>query len=221
MFRVRVWDLPTRLFHWLLVLALVGLLLTANLGGFWMDWHMRLGLFVLSLLIFRLLWGLLGGRWSRFASFLYGPRSLLDYVRGRAPLLHRVGHTPLGALSVFALLGLLSLQVATGLFTDDAIFFSGPLVAIGSSEWIAWASSYHKGWGKFFLLGLVGLHLLALLYYKLVKRQALVAAMLHGDKLLSQDAPASADRLVDGLKAAAIYLLACGLAYLIVSLGSH
>ncbi|MCD8514994.1 MAG: cytochrome b/b6 domain-containing protein [Burkholderiaceae bacterium] len=221
MVRVRVWDLPTRLFHWLLVLAVAGLLITANLGGFWMDWHMRLGMFVLSLLIFRLLWGVVGGRWSRFSSFLYSPSSLLAYLRGQAPLVHRVGHTPLGALSVFALLGILLFQVATGLFTDDAIFFSGPLVVIGSSEWIEWASRYHKGMGKFLVLGLVGLHLLALLIYKIVKKQALVAAMVHGDKVLNEQAPSSSDRLVDGLKAMVVYLLACGLTYLIISLGGH
>lgn len=221
MVRVRVWDLPIRLFHWMLALAVVGLLITANLGGFWMDWHMRLGVFVLSLLIFRLLWGLVGGRWSRFSTFLYSPSALLAYLRGQAPLMHRVGHTPLGALSVFALLGILTLQVATGLFTDDAIFFSGPLVMIGSNEWIEWASRYHKGLGKYLVLVLVGLHLLALLVYKIVKKQALVAAMVHGDKTLSEAVPSSSDRLVDGLKAMAVYLLACGLAFLIVSLGGH
>jgi len=100
MYVIRIWDLPTRLFHWLLVLCVGGLIATGTVGGVWMEWHLRLGYAVLTLLLFRLLWGFLGGRWSRFASFIYSPRSLMDYLRGQAPLEHTAGHTPLGALSV-------------------------------------------------------------------------------------------------------------------------
>lgn len=220
MVRVRVWDLPTRLFHWLLAFSLVGLLVTGNIGGLWMDWHMRIGFFVLSLLLFRLMWGFMGGWWSRFAHFLYSPRSVVVYLKGQSPVEHRVGHTPLGALSVFALLAVLLLQVSSGLFTDDAIFYAGPLVGVASDPLIEMASRYHQGIGKFLVIGLVVLHLLALVIYKLFFKQALVAAMVHGDKTLAEAAPASSDRLFDALKAAFLYLIACALTYTIVTWGA-
>jgi len=117
---VRVWDLPTRVFHWLLALLIVGSIITAKIGGNAMQWHLRFGLMVLALLLFRLVWGFVGGHWSRFAAFLYSPRDLMAYLRGDAGPGGRfdVGHSPLGALSVFALLALLIAQVATGLVAD-------------------------------------------------------------------------------------------------------
>ena len=121
--RLRVWDLPTRIFHWTLALTLVASVVTAKIGGNAMVWHMRLGLVALALLLFRVAWGFVGGHWSRFASFLYPPRSVLAYLRGDSGPGGRfdVGHSPLGALSVFALLALLIAQVATGLVADDEI----------------------------------------------------------------------------------------------------
>lgn len=219
MYRIRVWDWPTRLFHWLLVAAVIGLVVSGNVGGAWMEWHMRLGFFVLSLLWFRLLWGLWGGRWSRFAAFLYAPKSLWAYLRGRSPVTHRVGHTPLGALSVFAMLAVLGLQVGTGLFTDDEIFYAGPLTALASYDTIEAASRYHKGWGKWILIGLVALHLLALLAYKLLARQALVSAMITGDKIMNEPAESANDGPRQWLLAAVLYAIACGLTYLVVTWG--
>ncbi|WP_180684476.1 cytochrome b/b6 domain-containing protein [Tepidicella baoligensis] len=220
MYRIRVWDWPTRLFHWLLAAAVVGLVITGNMGGSWMEWHMRLGMFVLSLLLFRLLWGFMGGHWSRFAHFIYTPASIWAYLRGRSPLPHRVGHTPLGSLAVFAMLAALAVQVGTGLFTDDEIFYAGPLTAVASYDTIEIASRYHKGWGKLLILGLVSLHLLALLFYKVVLRQSLVAAMLTGDKSLPESVPSAADGPRQWLLAAALYAVACGLTYLIVTWGA-
>lgn len=190
---VRVWDLPTRLFHWLLALAVVGLVITGNLGGNWMTWHQRLGYAVLALLIFRVLWGLVGGRWSRFASFLYGPGTLLAYLRGRADPRVEVGHSPLGALSVFALLAVLAGQVGTGLISDDEIAFVGPLAHWVESSTAYAATAYHKGWGKTLLLALVGLHVAAIAWYRVARGKALLPPMLHGDKPLPPDTPASAD----------------------------
>lgn len=217
MHRIRVWDGPTRLFHWSLMLAVIGLITTGNVGGLWMEWHIWLGYLVLSLLLFRLFWGVVGGYWSRFASFAYAPRSIWAYLRGRSPTLHRVGHNPLGALSVFALLLALLLQVLSGLLTDDAIFYAGPWVAWASPEWVDRASDYHDEVGKLLLIGLVALHLLALLYYKLVKREALVSAMLTGDKLLPKPAPSSRDGAAQWALAAGCYALAAGLSYVLVN----
>ncbi|TXT35220.1 MAG: cytochrome B561, partial [Comamonadaceae bacterium] len=139
---VRVWDAPTRIFHWLLVVCFVSLIITGNLGGNAMVWHFRLGYCVLSLLLFRLVWGILGGYWSRFARFLYPPSTLIAYLKGRADKQHSVGHNPLGALSVFALLTFLVFQVTSGLMSDDEISAAGPLTRFVSAEWVSFATFY-------------------------------------------------------------------------------
>ena len=191
---VRVWDLPTRLFHWLLAAALIGMMITGKLGGNAMVWHVRLGLLVFTLLGFRLVWGLIGGRWSRFASFIYSPSTLWRYLRGEAlPSQHLdVGHSPTGALSVFALLGVLIAQVATGLVADDEIATVGPLNIFVNNATGLLASSWHTGWGQWLLLGLVALHLVAIGVYRWLGRD-LVTPMIKGDKLLPADVPAAAD----------------------------
>ena len=207
---VRVWDLPTRLFHWLLALCMLGSVISAKVGGNAMVWHFRLGYVVFTLLAFRLLWGLVGGRWSRFASFVYAPGTLWRYLRGRGrPGEHLdVGHSPLGALSVFALLGLAAMQVATGLVADDEIANLGPLNRFVSVETAASATSWHKSWGQWLLITLVVLHVVAIAYYRVMRRRDLVAPMLHGDKSLPAATPASADGATQRLFAA-VLLLAC------------
>jgi cytochrome b len=219
---VRVWDLPTRLFHWALAACVIGSVISAKLGGNAMVWHMRLGYAVLALLLFRLLWGLVGGRWSRFASFLPGPGKLWRYLRGRSRPedFAEVGHNPLGALSVLAMLGWLALQVGSGLIADDEIANTGPLVRFVSLDTsLAW-TSHHKSWGQWGIYLLVGLHLLALLYYLLVKRRNLLGPMLSGDKRLEAAVPAARDGARTRLLALAL-LAACaaGVAWLVSPAG--
>ena len=163
---IRVWDLPTRVFHWALALTMVGSVVSAKIGGNAMLWHFRLGYVVLALLAFRVLWGLLGGRWSRFASFIYGPGPEWRYVRGQArPEEYMdVGHNPLGSLSVFALLGFAAVQVATGLVADDEIANTGPLNRFVSSDTALVATGWHKEWGQWILLGLGALQVVAIVY---------------------------------------------------------
>lgn len=217
--RVRVWDLPTRGFHWALVLCVTGLAISGSVGGSAMVWHFRFGYAVLALLLFRITWGLVGGRWSRFATFLYAPRSLLNYVRGNGKPEHGVGHSPLGALSVFALLGVLLAQVSTGLLSDDEIAFAGPLTAFVSNATVSLATNYHTEIGKWLLLGLVVLHIAAILFY-LYREQNLVSPMLHGDKKLPLAVPPSRDDALSRI-AALLLLLACAaLAYWVSSLGA-
>lgn len=180
--KVRVWDLPTRCFHWALVLAVLGMLTTAKIGGAAMAWHFRCGYLVLSLLLFRICWGLAGGHWSRFASFTYSPKTTLLYLKGRGVPEHAVGHNPLGALSVFALLGFLLLQVGSGLFSDDEIAAAGPGVKFVANRWVTLATHYHTAVGKFIVLGLLVLHVGAILFYRFRRGENLVSAMLHGDK---------------------------------------
>lgn len=189
---VRVWDLPTRLFHWTLAACVAGSIASAKAGA--MDWHFRLGYVVFTLLAFRILWGLVGGRWSRFASFLYAPGTVLRYLRGapRPGEALDVGHNPLGALSVFALLAILAVQVGTGLVADDEIANVGPLNRLVSGATALSATGWHKTWGQWLILALVGLHLAAIAWYSF-RGQGLVGAMVGGDKSLPADTPASAD----------------------------
>ncbi|GAP34561.1 cytochrome b/b6 domain-containing protein [Piscinibacter sakaiensis] len=219
---VRVWDLPTRVFHWLLAAAIVGCVITGQVGGGAMVWHFRLGETVLALLVFRLLWGFLGGRWSRFASFLYAPATVWRYLRGgsRPDEHHEVGHNPLGAFSVWAMLGLLAVQVGTGLVADDEIANLGPLNRFVETATGLAATSWHKGPGKLLIIVLVLLHVAAIVYYLVKKRVNLVRPMWHGDKPLPAATPASADHGGARLKALLLALLAGGLAWYVGSLGT-
>jgi cytochrome b len=217
---IRIWDLPTRLFHWLLAASVVALVVTAKVGGNAMVWHFRLGYVVLALLAFRLVWGLVGGRWSRFASFVPTPGRLWRYLRGSSAEAESAGHSPLGALSVLALLGVLIAQVVSGLLSDDEIAFSGPLTRFVSGEWVGRATWFHADVGQYLVIGLVALHLLAIAYYTLVRRKILVRPMLHGDKLLTRQAPASRDDVAARTGAAVVAVLSAALAWWISGLGA-
>lgn len=216
----RVWDLPTRVFHWALVVCVIGLVVTGSTGGNAMVWHFRLGYAVLTLLLFRLVWGVIGGKWSRFASFIYSPSTLIKYIKGQGHALHTVGHNPMGALSVFALLTFLLLQVATGLISDDEIAASGPLTKFVSNATVSLASSYHSAVGKRFIIALVLLHVIAILFYLFKKRENLIKPMIHGDKVLPLDIPASRDDAGTRLTAAVVFSVCAGLVYGLVALGS-
>ncbi len=199
---------------------MVGSVVSAKIGGNAMIWHFRFGYVVFGLLLFRLVWGLVGGRWSRFASFIYAPPTLWRYLRGNVDASQRleVGHSPLGSLSVFALLGFLSFQVATGLVSDDEIANLGPLNRFVPSELGLQATSWHKSWGQWILLGLVGLHVLAIAFY-FWRKHNLVRPMLTGTKLLPASTPASADGLWQRLLALSVAALSAAAVYLVVNLG--
>lgn len=218
---VRVWDLPTRLFHWLLVLAVVAAVVTAKVGGNAIEWHFLLGYAIGALLLFRLIWGVVGGRWSRFTNFVPTPGRLLRYLRGQPqPGEHlEVGHNPLGALSVLALLGWLLVQVGSGLVADDEIANTGPLVRFVSGELSALATSWHTALGQWGLLALVGLHVAAIVFYRLMKGRDLIGPMLKGDQLLPPDVPASADGAGRRLLAAGLLLLCALAVWQLVQLG--
>jgi len=183
--RMTVWDLPLRLFHWLLVLCVAGALLTINLGASWIDWHGRFGLAVVGLIAFRLAWGVLGSTHSRFASFFPTPAAIGRYCRGQW---QGLGHNPLGALSVYALLGLFAFQAVSGLFASDEIAFSGPLTRAVSSSTVSTLSSWHRQ-TELWLYLLVGLHILAIIAYRL-RGKRLVGPMIHGKVEVDNAAPA-------------------------------
>jgi cytochrome b len=218
---VRVWDLPTRIFHWVLAATVVCSVVSAKIGGNAMAWHFRFGYLVLTLVAFRVLWGFVGGRWSRFASFLYSPASVLRYLRGQPQGGGRVdvGHSPLGSLSVLALLAFLALQAGTGLFADDEISNTGPLNRFVSGSTASVASGYHADVGQWVLIALVLLHIGAVLYYLLRERNNLIGPMWHGDKTLPGGVPASADSVGTRLLAAVLVLVCAAAVGWLVSLG--
>lgn len=203
---VRIWDLPTRLFHWALAACVIALVITAKVGGGAMEWHFRLGYAVLALLVFRIVWGLVGGRWSRFTAFVYSPKRLVGYLKGTGQPEDRAGHSPLGALSVFGLLAVLVAQVTTGLLSDDEIAFAGPLTRFVSNAVVGQATGYHKEIGQYLVIGLVALHLLAILFYVLVRRERLVRPMVLGNKTLTT--PVSPSRDDAASRALALVVLA-------------
>ena len=176
--RIQVWDLPTRLFHWSLAISVSMALITGLVGGNWMVWHGRIGLVVVGLLAFRLAWGFVGSTHARFSDFFPTPQRLSDYVRGAWS---RHGHSPLGGLSVLALLMVLSVQVGLGLFSNDDIAFDGPLYGLVDKS----TSDAMVGWhrqGLWVIVGLVALHVLAIGFYGLARGKNLVAPMLRGWK---------------------------------------
>jgi cytochrome b len=217
---VRVWDLPTRLFHWALAACVFASVITAKIGGNAMVWHFRLGEAVFALLLFRILWGLVGGHWSRFARLLYGPGALWRYLRGRPRPGEwlDVGHSPLGALAVVAMLALLAVQVGTGLVADDEIANIGPLNRLVATDTGLAATGWHKAWGQWLLLGLIGLHLVAITTYS-VRGRPLVSAMLHGDKALPPEVPAAADGIGHRLLALGLFALCAAGVGWVVSAG--
>ncbi len=179
---VRVWDLPTRLFHWLLAALVIGAFVTGNIGGNAIAWHFRCGYAILALVLFRIIWGFAGPHYARFASFPPNPLAALRYLRGAS---HAApGHNPLGAFSVYALLLALALQVGTGLFANDAIMWDGPLKKLVTGETSDFLTKIHHI-NRFVIFGLVVLHLAAIVYYGRVKKMKLVRAMVGGDAELA------------------------------------
>ena len=175
--KVRVWDLPTRLFHWTLVALIAFSWWSAEYK--YLDLHIWSGIAVLTLIVFRLLWGLFGSSTARFVNFVRGPgqvRAYLADMKGWRPL----GHSPLGALSVVAMLGAIAVQVALGLFSaDDDGLFAGPLANLVSLDLSDTLTGLHELWFNI-ILGLVGLHIAAILFYRMVLGKKLIKPMITG-----------------------------------------
>ena len=176
---LRIWDLPTRLFQWLLVVCIAGAVICVNIGGNLMQWHAYFGYAALSLVLFRVLWGFIGAVHSRFVTFVPSPQRLIAFLSGKQG--GGLGHSPLGSLSVIALLLVVGIQASTGLFTDDDIAFQGPLAKYVPNATVSLLSSIHA-LNSNILFGLIGLHLLAIGYYQWVKRASIVMPMIQGDK---------------------------------------
>lgn len=181
--RVLVWDLPTRLFHWLLVALVTISFVTGKMGGTAMQYHEWSGVTILVLVFFRVLWGFVGGMPSRFATFMRGPRKVFNYAqsllgKGHDPYL---GHNPMGAWSIVAMLTALLVQTVTGLFANDDILTEGPLFHMVSKSTSDWLTRIHH-FNQNILMGLVVLHLAAILFYWIAKRENLILPMVTGRK---------------------------------------
>jgi cytochrome b len=194
--RVLVWDAPTRIAHWALVLLIPFAWWTAEVAHR-LDWHRWSGYAVIGVLTFRLYWGLAGSETSRFAHFIRGPGAIVSYLRGQAP--PRLGHNPVGALSVIALLLLLIAISVLGLFTVDIDGIeSGPLSdRVTFDQGRVAADLHHQGFNL--LLALVALHLAAIVFYRF-KGDNLVGPMITGRKTWTGE----------GLRAASLWRLLVG-----------
>jgi cytochrome b len=213
--RIRVWDLPTRLFHWSLAALIIVSFVTVKLGGNLMVWHERSGYAILTLLLFRLAWGVAGGHYARFAAFVRGPGTVLAYLRGAGGAVHAPGHNPLGALSVLGLLAVVGFQAASGLFTNDDIAFEGPLSVKVSGATASLLTTLHR-WNEKTIIALVALHLAAILYYRFGKRRDLVGPMVSGDAEFPDNWPASRDDTMLRLRALVIAAACAGVVTWIV-----
>jgi len=204
------WDLPVRIFHWALALLVVAQCLTASIGGNAMQFHAIGGYAILTLVLFRILWGFLGGTHARFGDFVRGPVPVIRYAKSilKAPHEPHRGHNPLGGWSVLAMLGSLLLQASTGLFANDDVMMEGPLAKYVSDDASTLFTAIHDI-NAGILLALISLHILAVFFYLFRRKQDLIVPMITGRKPIE---------LMDGrppragnLWLAALLLAACSL----------
>ena len=208
-----VWDLPVRIFHWLLVLLVASQIVTAFIGGNAMQLHALGGYAILTLILFRILWGFFGGTHARFVDFLHAPRTVIAYAKSLGGSIHAThrGHNPLGGWSVLAMLTSLLLQASTGLFANDDVMLEGPLVKHVSGTVSSIATGIHEV-NAFVLLSLVSIHIAAVLFYLFGKNENLIVPMITGRKPDSGVTPARYGSpwlaaLLVGCCAAAVYFL--------------
>ena len=215
---VAVWDWPVRVVHWLLVVLIAVSWITAEIGGNAMTYHMWSGYTILTLVAFRIVWGFVGSTHARFASFVKGPAAVFRYAAGlfRRDTPRYAGHNPLGGWSVLLMLACVALQAGTGLFANDEIFTEGPLASRVEMDTSLFLTTIHR-YNFYVLLALVSLHIAAILFYLLVKRENLIGAMFTGRKLLPEDVPAAEP--VSSWRALVVLLIAAGAVAALVNSG--
>jgi len=208
-----VWDWPVRVFHWGLVVSILGAFITNRLGVSYFAYHAAFGYAVIVLVVFRVFWGFVGPRHARFAGFVKGPKAVLRYLHasGRGWTTRHAGHNPLGALMVLLLLGLLAAQACFGLFANDEIFEAGPFAGIVSKSASLGLTSLHR---KLFyvIAGAAAVHIGAVLWHWRVKGENLIAAMVTGKKSAHLVERHEEIRSSRGLRAIAL-LLVIGLGF--------
>jgi cytochrome b len=180
-----IWDLPLRLFHWSFAVTILASWYTAEQGADLVEIHIKLGFVAIALLLFRVLWGIIGPKHARFSQFLPSPKKLLNYLRNSNSQKTTPGHNPLGAMMVVLMILLISIQAISGLFINDDVFSSGPYYGSVSNELEKVMRFLHHNTFDF-MIGAIGLHLAAVAYYWRVKKQNLVLPMITGKKSAEQ-----------------------------------
>jgi cytochrome b len=224
--RVRVWDVPVRLFHWTLVVLLVTSYFSGRAAGDWMKLHFWSGYAILTLLLFRIAWGFVGSTTARFAHFVTGPRAwfgyLKDFATGRRT--YDVGHNPVGGIMVVVLIFAVLAQAVAGLFSADTDMgtVNGPLANVIADKWVDRLTAFHKYWVNV-LICLAALHILAAVAYLVLKRQNLIGSMFTGHKPLGHVAeagkPAPALSFASGRLALSLLIAAAAIVYFCLRLG--
>ena len=213
--RILVWDAPVRVFHWVLATLVVFSFVTGQVAGSWLEWHMRSGYAILSLVTFRLAWGLIGSDTARFASFLRGPATAIGYLRETLARRHPrvLGHNPLGGWMVMFMLLVLLVQAISGLFVDDEIMTQGPLTAKASGAVVARLTALHH-YNQWLIAAMVALHLVAIATYYWVLKVNLVAPMVNGS--MPAQAGVAAPRTASTALAAILLAAAVAFVYWLV-----
>jgi cytochrome b len=185
---VRVWDLPVRLFHWLLVVLVTFSFVTGYIGGNALPWHMRSGYCILALVLFRVVWGVVGSRTARFSDFIRAPSHVIGYARSlvKGASMFHAGHNPLGGLMVLLMLVLLLVQATTGLFVDDDAGTRAALADKASDAIVSLFTRIHRI-NTNVILVCIALHVCAALFYLFVRRDNLIRPMFTGTKLAPDD----------------------------------
>jgi cytochrome b len=224
--KIRIWDLPVRLFHWALVVLMVVSYFTGRWGGDWMKFHFWSGYAILTLLIFRVAWGFIGSTTARFSDFVKGPSAAIAHLRellGRSGP-HDTGHNPVGGAMVVVLLFAVLAQAAAGLFSADTDLgtVNGPLANLIADKTVDKVTAFHKYWVNV-LLALVALHVLAAIVYLVWKRQNLIGAMLTGNKpphlVVPPGKPEPTLAFASNRLAISLLILSAAIVYFIVRLG--
>jgi cytochrome b len=224
--KIRVWDLPVRLFHWTLVVLLVFSYFTGRAGDEWMKFHFWSGYAILTLILFRIGWGFLGSTTARFSDFIKGPSAAAVHLReffGRGRP-REAGHNPVGGVMIVALLFAVLVQVGAGLFSADTDMglVNGPLALLVADKWVERATDLHKYWINV-LMVMAAIHVLAAIAYLVWKRQNLIGAMVTGrkplDDVVAPGAPAPKLSFGSGRLAISLLIVAAAIVYFIVRAG--
>ncbi|SIT07076.1 cytochrome b/b6 domain-containing protein [Neptunomonas antarctica] len=184
---VQVWDISIRLFHWSLVAGIGFQWYSGEEGGNIMLWHMYIGYSLLGLILYRFVWGFIGSTYARFSDFLKGPKYTISYAKKflKGEKTHYLGHNPLGGWMAVTLMLLVFIQASTGLFSSDDIMTEGPLFSL-VSESIAYTLTDIHEINFNLILIFAGLHIIAVIYHRLIKKESLIKSMLTGKKISNQ-----------------------------------
>lgn len=213
---IKVWDIPTRLFHWTLVIIFVFLIISGESDDL-MEYHFYAGYLLAGLILFRVIWGFLGTRYARFTSFQLHPVKVLSYTKGLLKSEHNshYGHTPAGSAMVILMLLLLSTQLLTGMMSTDDIIWNGPLYSYVSDNVAGLAGEIHE-LIQGLLQVIVGIHVLAIILYKVKFKEALVPAMIHGKK--QKQADGAEREAINWMRFSAAIIPSSGLTYYLFTL---